>query len=193
MKQTLRDIMDPKVKAAEHRLEVKRAVMAKRQQEVDEWTEKSKDYKGHALAELEERKEAASELKDADEVLAKAQREAARARDRYETKRLTASEGVQQYRYVETRFRGVKSKFEEAKPEVAREERGFAKMQDVQAMEVRRIDEAERRQKERLSQFRSDIEKRREGEDKQLLYLHQRYAAWQQTEKERASVVAQRK
>lgn len=190
---TLTHVMEPKIRAAENRLAAKKKTVRKMKDTYATWFNKRDEYKKHAMEELQARKDAADSLKAADEALADAQKEENIARERYERKRRLAGEGVQQYRYVETRFQGASSQLKEVEPEIVREEKGIDKMRKVLNLEAKRIEDAEVRQKLQLKRVLDGIEKQHEGKDREMFFLHKRYSDWQHAEQDRAAVVAQRK
>lgn len=193
LERTLRDVMEPKIHNAETRVEKRRKGTEELQHKVDAWGEKQREYKANAMKRLEERRSGADELKAADEAAVKAQQEQAVAEEEYEKSRKEASRSVEEFRYVETRYKAAEDKVKEFEPEVAQEEKSLGHMKTVLQFEAHRIDEAEVAKKARLAELVKATEKQEEDQEHEMSLLKTRYSDWRESEKERAAVVAQRK
>jgi len=190
---TLKGIMEPKINAAEGRVSKRTQDASDVQQKLSVWEERQKKYKAAAMMKLRERRSTAEGLNLADESFAKAQQEQQVAEESYDKARKEASQQVEAYRYVETRFQAVETQLKEKSEEERQDDKSLNKMRGVLQLESEKVNQASTFKQARLKQQIQDTEKQIEQAQSQHKVLRGRYDEWRVAERERADVVAQRK
>lgn len=142
LKSKLKTIMEPKIKAAEKRLEKQDKALAKAELLKEAWEGQAKKFRGVALAALQARRQAQAKLKAAEEEFEKAKRLREEAEDTYQTSRTQVSKDIQAFQYATTKYDASLAREKTRRQDDMAQNRSVEKLHTILAMETKRIDQA---------------------------------------------------
>jgi hypothetical protein len=189
---SLHRVLQPKLIFARERL-----LKRERDYEEDEraaigWRNKKEELKQSAISLIKSRQAAKESLAQLEAEADEVQRKEAQAHREFNRQRQRATEEVQSYQYADTRFKATVAHETAAKEAALAAKESVAKLDSVETLETRKVDESMLLQKHRMEAKRRAIEAAREKSSEELRKLEVQYREWQENERRRAAEVVKR-
>eukprot|EP00448_Togula_jolla_P036632 CAMPEP_0170626028 /NCGR_PEP_ID=MMETSP0224-20130122/31110_1 /TAXON_ID=285029 /ORGANISM="Togula jolla, Strain CCCM 725" /LENGTH=404 /DNA_ID=CAMNT_0010952715 /DNA_START=45 /DNA_END=1256 /DNA_ORIENTATION=+ len=182
----LRDVMTPKIDAAEQRLAVTTQDLAKEQQQLANWTAKEKAYKTAALRSVHERRAALQALRESEAELAEAQRKQKEDLKKYNAVKHEASDKVEAFKHVSAEYRAMVFKEKAEEDRAARKKKALEKLVGIFRLERKRLGESLEDGEAKLKRRMKTREKASTKEKKELEGLRKKYTSWTEQVRENA-------
>lgn len=189
----LKSIMGVRIAARQRSLRKAEGAMQRMQTLMSQKESERNASRTMVLTRFKQREQALAELEASEKELEHAKKAREDAEKHYREAKMQASGALEEYRYVNSKFSGDKTKDTELKAKTDAQVKAIARMQHILSMESQRIEKAMEVQRKKLGKRRETEESKRDAEATRVKHLKQRLEAWQEEERQKTSVAAEKR